>query len=344
MDIYDISKKSGVSIATVSRVINGSAKVSEKTRTKVLEAINECDYTPNVFARGLGLNTMKTVGIMCADSRDPYLAAAVYFTEENLRERGYDVILSCTGYDRKTKSQCMNLLISKRVDAVILAGSNYIEKDDSLNDYIREAAKTVPVMIINGYLDAEGVYSDVCDDCTAIYEVTEKMLESGRKKPLYVYDSNSYSGIRKMKGFKAALSDNGFSDSDIYTLFVGESGSAHASRDAIMNFAKKKRDFDCVIASDDILAVGALKYAKDAGLSVPYDLAVTGYNNSNISECCDPELTSVDNRLEALCRHSISSLMELFSDGKSFVPKKTVFACELIERDTTDFNKINKAR
>lgn len=73
MNIYDVSERAGVSIATVSRVLNGNPNVSEKTRNRVLEIMDELGYTPNVFARGLGLNTMKTVGIMCSDSSDPYL-------------------------------------------------------------------------------------------------------------------------------------------------------------------------------------------------------------------------------------------------------------------------------
>lgn len=86
MNIYDVSNKAGVSIATVSRVLNGNAKVSSATRNKVLDAMKELDYTPNVFARGLGLNTMKTIGIMCIDSSDIYLANAVYYLEQELRK------------------------------------------------------------------------------------------------------------------------------------------------------------------------------------------------------------------------------------------------------------------
>ena len=110
MTIYDISEKAGVSIATVSRVLNGSNNVSEKTKKKVL---NQYEYTPNAFARGLGLNTMKTIGIMCADSSDPYLAKAIYYIEQKLRANGYDSILCCTGYDLDTKASSMNLLIKK---------------------------------------------------------------------------------------------------------------------------------------------------------------------------------------------------------------------------------------
>ena len=92
MTIYDISEKAGVSIATVSRVLNGSNNVSEKTKKKVLDVINQYEYTPNAFARGLGLNTMKTIGIMCADSSDPYLAKAIYYIEQKLRLRQHPVL------------------------------------------------------------------------------------------------------------------------------------------------------------------------------------------------------------------------------------------------------------
>ena len=97
MNIYDVSRKAEVSIATVSRVLNGNPNVSEKTRNRVLEVMNELGYSPNIFARGLGLNTMKTIGIMCSDSSDLYLANAIYFLERELRNNGYDSILCCTG-------------------------------------------------------------------------------------------------------------------------------------------------------------------------------------------------------------------------------------------------------
>jgi LacI family transcriptional regulator/LacI family asc operon transcriptional repressor len=103
MNIYDISKKAGVSIATVSRVMNGSANVSEKTRQKILDIIREEDYTPNPFARGLGLNTMKTVGFLCADSSDQFFSRAIYYLERALRANNYDAILSCTGADLETR-------------------------------------------------------------------------------------------------------------------------------------------------------------------------------------------------------------------------------------------------
>ena len=138
----------------------------EKTRRKVLKVMDELGYTPNVFARGLGLNTMKTIGIMCSDSSDPYLAGAIYYLEQELRRNGYDSLLCCSGYLPETKKKYLELLLSKRVDAVILAGSHYVDGRQKDNDYLIEASKELPIMLVNGCLDGKQIYSTVCDDRT----------------------------------------------------------------------------------------------------------------------------------------------------------------------------------
>lgn len=337
MNIYDISKKTGVSTATVSRVINGSANVSEKTRAKVLAAIEEYGYTPNVFARGLGLNTMKTIGIMCADSSDPYLARAVYFIEQNLRKNNYDSMLLCTGYNYDFRIKCMEQLLSKRVDAIVLVGSNYIESDDKKNDYIRTAAETVPVMIVNDALSAPNVYCSLCDDHGAIFELTSDFINNGRKELLYIYNSHSYSGEQKLMGFTDALKNAGIPIKKERLIFIDSHNiTVHDAKKAVQNAANNGITFNGIITSDDILSVGALKYAKENGITVPDRLFVAGYNNFDISECCEPELTSVDNKLEVLCRSCVSTLMSVFAEDVS-VPKKTVFSAEIIERETTKF-------
>ena len=179
INIYDVSKKAGVSIATVSRVLNGNTRVSEKTRDKVINAMKELDYTPNVFARGLGLNTMKTIGIMCIDSSDIYLANAVYYLEQELRKYNYDSILCCTGKDYNNKKNYLELLLSKRVDGIILAGSQFVENtSEHNNDYIINAAKDVPIVLVNGYLDAANIYSVMCNDEEAVYNATKLLINN----------------------------------------------------------------------------------------------------------------------------------------------------------------------
>lgn len=334
MTIYDISEKAGVSIATVSRVLNGSNNVSDKTKKKVLDVINQYEYTPNAFARGLGLNTMKTIGVMCADSSDLYLAKAVYYIEQKLRTNGYDSILCCTGYDLETKEKSINLLISKKVDSIILVGSNFIYEKESDNKYIVEAATQVPVMLLNASFDAPNVYSIVSDDYTSMYNATGEMIASGVKDILYFYNSTSYSGKRKLAGYRAAMEEAGLLKSgNLMQFYMGSHEDIHAMSEHLMRLKNKGLTFHGLIAADDNLAMGAIKFAQTAGLKIPDELSVIGYNNSLLATCCTPELTSIDNKLETLCQHLITTQMGLL--GGNEMPKKTVFSGEIIRRGTT---------
>ncbi len=334
MTIYDISEKAGVSIATVSRVLNGGSNVSERTKKRVLDVIEEYGYTPNAFARGLGLNTMKTIGILCADSSDLYLAKAIYYLERKLRENDYNSLLCCTGYEPETKAACMNLLIAKKVDGIILAGSNFVFENARDNKYVAEAAAQVPVMLLNADLDIPNVYSVVSDDFTSMYRATLEMIASGVKDIVYFYNSNSYSGKRKLAGYRAAMEEKRLpTGSGLLQFYRG----SHEDIPAMTAHLKALRDrgvrFHGVIAADDTLALAAVKYAGLMNLSVPDDFSVLGYNNSMLARCCSPELTSIDNKLETLCQHLITTLMGVL-DG-SEMPKKTVFSGELIKRGTT---------
>ena len=334
MTIYDISEKAGVSIATVSRVLNGSGIVSEKTRKKVLDVISRYEYTPNAFARGLGLNTMKTIGILCADSSDLYLAKAVYYIEQKLRLNGYDSILCCTGYDLEAKAAAVNLLINKKVDALILAGSNFIYENDADNQYVTDAAAQLPLMLLNAALDAPNVYSVISDDFTSVYEATLQMISGGVRDIVYFYNSASYSGKKKLAGYLAAMEEKKLMNgAELVQFYQGSHEDIPAMTEHLKKLHNGGTRFHGVIASDDTLALAAVKFAKLMGYSLPEDFSVLGYNNSMLVNCCDPELTSIDNKLETLCQHLINTLMGVLSGNE--MPKKTVFSGEIIRRGTT---------
>lgn len=333
MTIYDISEKAGVSIATVSRVLNGSKNVSEKTRAKVLDTIRQCGYTPNAFARGLGLNTMNTIGIMCADSSDPYLAKAVYYIERKLRANGYDSLLCCTGYELDDKISAIRLLLTKKVDGIILVGSNFIYEKDSENRYICDAAAQIPVMLLNAALDVPNVYSIVSDDFTSMYQAALEMAGNGVTDVLYFYNSTSYSGKKKLEGYRAAMEEKGLLSEELIQFFPGSHEDVHAMTEHLKALRRQGLQFHGVLASDDILALAAVKFAKEMNYRIPEDFSVSGYNNSMLAICCDPELTSIDNKLETLCQHLITILVGVLAGNK--MPKKTVFSGEIIKRDTT---------
>lgn len=332
MNIYDVSEKAGVSIATVSRVLNGNPNVSEQTKNRVLAVMEELGYTPNVFARGLGLNTMKTIGIMCTDSSDIYLANAVYHTEHELRSHDYDSILCCTGYDLENKKKSLELLLSKRVDAIIMIGSKFLEPKPEDNSYIIAAASQIPVMLINGFLDAPNIFCTLCDDFRAVYQITDSLINSGRRNTLYLYTSNSYSGTRKREGFQKALSRRGLPVRESYMQMCRKDISD--ARDTITRLYQDGLAIDSVVASDDALAVGALKFALTNRLSVPEDINIVGYNNSILAVCAEPELTSIDTKVEALCISTVNALMRIF-DGYD-VPARTMISADIVYRKTTN--------
>ena len=334
MNIYDISRRAGVSIATVSRVLNNSPHVSENTRRKVMAVIEGTGYVPNAFARGLGLNTMKTIGLLCPDASDTYLSQALTYLERSFRQQGYDCLLSCTGKDLRARQQGVDLLKSRHVDGIVLMGSSFIENTAADNEYIREAARSVPVVLLNATFPCENVYGVQCDDQQAVSEAVRFLLDSGRKRILFLYHSNNYSGRRKLAGYREAHAQRGLAvDEKLLCYFDRDKGSVHQVRETLLALDRDGLFFDAVLTSEDILSVGALKYAKAAGRRVPVDLSVIGYNNSSLCLCTEPELTSVDNKLLAICEHIAATMMGVL-EGKE-MPQKTVFAGELVKRAST---------
>ena len=333
MNIYDIAKLAGVSIATVSRVVNGSPRVSEKTKQKVLSVMRENDYTPNVFARGLGLDSMQTIGIICPDVSDGYMASAVAILERRLKEYGYDCILYCSSHSQEKKEKALELILKKRIDALVLVGSTYAGKgagDDS-TEYLRRAAEEIPVFLINGRISGNNIYSVYSRDSEAVYEAVSKLIESGRKRVLFLTDSGSYSAVKKMEGYERALREHGLPIRGELKLRIRN--QIHYVRDILLSM--RALEYDSVFATDDAMAVGAVKYAHAKGLKIPEDLSVIGYNNSEYSVCCEPELTTVDNTVEKLCNITIDNLMKLLKGEE--VPAEVPVDCILVKRCTTDF-------
>lgn len=333
MNIYDIAKLAGVSIATVSRVVNDSPMVSEKTKEKVRKIMWENNYTPNIFARGLGLNSMKTIGIVCPDVSDTYMANAVAFLELNLKEYGYDCMLYCSGYNHEDMQIAVNSMLQKRIDALVMVGSIYSQSFESPHDtdYIKQAAKEIPVFLMNAYVEDKNIYCALCDDFEASYIAVKQLIKSGRKKILYLSDSNSFSANRKRMGYETAIKE---SNMKLYEEFIVlNSNKIFETRDILL--LKQDVNFDAVFATDDTLAVGVIKYAKERKLKIPHDISIIGYNNFELSVACEPELSTVDNRLERLCKIIIDSMMLLFK--KKSISNKVYVKGHLIKRATTDF-------
>lgn len=329
MNIYDIAEKSGVSIATISRVLNGGKNVSKKTYDKVMNVIKEEGYTPNVFARGLGLNTMKTIGILVTDVADTHYAKMISILTEYLHKLELDVLLSSTGRELKEKKRKLKMLLEKRVDAIFLIGSAQQELED--NSHLIKAAAQVPVILLNGYIDASGIISITSNEFEATKNCVKLLYESGVRHPLYLYDYITYSGLQKLNGLKAGLTQAGIPETD--ALLVQISKTLPEIQQTVCELLESKQTFDAVIASEDIIAIGALKALNQYKKKIP----IIGYNNSILAEVSSPSLTSIDNMLEPVCRTGVQLFQDVL-EGKT-TSTHVIIACKLIERETFQSSK-----
>ena len=177
------------------------------------------------------------------------------------------------------------------------------------------------------------MFCTLCDDQQAIYDVTSQLWEQGRKEILYLFTSRSYSGLQKLSGYRNCLTANDAPVRD--ELMIACPNDIAGTKEILTEAYEKGLRFDAVVASEDQLAVAAMKFAKQKGISVPEELAIVGYNNSILSSCTDPEITSIDNHVDTLCMTTVSTLMRVLEGND--VPNKTTISNDIIIRETTNF-------
>ncbi len=328
MNIYDIAEKAGVSIATVSRTLNGGP-VKEKTKKRILEIIEEEGYIPNVYAKNLNSQSVKIVGVFLPDIEDIYGSRVVAVLEMEMKKKGYDMILYNIGDGIDQISKYVSMMISRRIDALFVVGSKF-QQSPAL-EVLRRASEQMPVIGINTQFEHEGMYSVLSDDKGAIIDTIKMLYDRGHRRFLYLYDTRTPSGIKKLSGFCEGIDLVGLDiDNQIMRLSARYYLDAKAET---MEILKNNTDVTAIICAEDELAVGAVKASLEVGYKIPEEMVVIGYDNSRLSYCCIPEITSIDN----LPTELVSIASELFSKviAGEDAPRCTKIKCKFVERETT---------
>mgnify|MGYP002556311768 CR=1 FL=1 len=225
-------------------------------------------------------------------------------------------------------------LKKRHVDGMVLMGSTFIEEKEQDNAYIRDVASGMPVVLLNGSYRCENVYCVLCDDQRATTDATQYLIDTGCKRILYLYHSKNYSGRKKLMGYRAGLASRGMAADELLIQFFADGKkSVDEVKEHLLALRDRGLTFDAELASEDILGVGAVKYARAVGKTPPEGLSIIGYNNSSLCLCCEPELTSVDNKLQAICDHCVHTMLGVL-EGRE-MPQKTVFTGELVKRGST---------
>lgn len=293
MNIYDIAQEAGVSIATVSRVLNNKGPVSASTRSRVEEVLARHNYTPSAIARGMMSKSLRTVAVLTVDIRVPHYARTAYTIEREFSRRGYEVILCNTGGDREETLKYLRAVTRKQVDGIVLVGSvfNTICQGAEMEQLL----SSVPVVLANGRLNLPNTYSVSVDDRYGVALAVEHLAGNGRKDIFYIKDRDTVSAQNKLAGFVEAMERCGL-DAKSRVIETGE--TLEAGMAAARQILDGTQPCDAIVCGEDLTAAGVLKALLRAGVRVPEQVAVTGFNNSDYARLCEPVLTSVDNKPE----------------------------------------------
>lgn len=285
--IKDVAKKAGVSISTVSRVINNSKPVSTEIRQKVLEVIEELGYKPNEIARTLVTKKSFLIGVIVTDLGDAYIAQLVRGIEEVGKMYDYDILLCSTYGDKTTELKFMQLLSRKQVEGIILIS-------DSLDSEIDKQIKgfKIPFVYINRYFYTEDFPTVTIDSSEATYEMTNYLIKLGHENIAYISSSQEEYSLEllKLDGYKKSISENeGFEE----YIFYANGRSIDDGYEACRNIIEADKAITAIFCSHDELAIGVLNYLYDNNIEVPEDMSVAGYGDIKTASMFRPRLTTI---------------------------------------------------
>ena len=329
MNIYDIAKEAGVSISTVSRVMNHKGNVNPVTRKRVEEILEKNNYTPSAIARGMVSKSMKTVSVLTVDIRVPHYAKTAYTIEREFSRRGYEVSLCNTGGELEETIKYLRTALEKKADGIVLVGSvfNTLCKNAEISGLL----KNVPVVLANGKLELPNSYSVLVDDRYGISLAVEHLIQKGHREIYYLRDMDTVSAQLKCEGFITEMEKCGLKNARQQVVKAEPSieGGIHA----VEKLIREKRKFTGIVCGEDITAAGVVKALLHHGIKIPEEVAVTGYNHSEYAKVCEPQLTTIDNKPELVAMMSIQLLTSLIEKSDTY--SSCTIQPELVEGETT---------
>ncbi|QZO14832.1 LacI family DNA-binding transcriptional regulator [Pseudoalteromonas piscicida] len=292
--IYEVSKAAGVSLATVSRVMNGNAKVSDKTKEKVLAAMSELGYKPNAIAQSLASNRSNSVGLMVSELHGSFFGDMMSTIESTLRTAGKHAIIAAGHSDEEKEQQAIEFLLDRRCDALI------VHAEAVSDEYLIElAGRDVELVLVNRHIPELAERCFYTDNELGGYLATEALLQRGHRDiayisgPLFKLDAKA-----RLAGHQKALAEYNVS----FDPKLSFEGGYHET-DGIAGFnhlMQTGQRFSALVCANDEMASGAMTAAREAGLDVPSALSVVGFDDVLFTKYLYPKLTTIDNPIRKM--------------------------------------------
>ncbi|MEM1505132.1 LacI family DNA-binding transcriptional regulator [Domibacillus sp. 8LH] len=322
--IYDVAEKAGVSIATVSKVVNNTGRISEKTRKRVTEIMRVLDYQPSSVAAALTGKKTYTVGVLVPDIANPFFAEVARALENRARESGYTLMLCSTDYKQQREREYLELFSKKQVDGVMVA----IEPEE-MDHFKKFNERGVPsVMLSVNHLDASASVV-MTDNVRGGYLAGKYLLSKGHHELAIMYEKQRQSGRSRLIGFQQALSEVDVMVEEPYVIDTrSDILEAKKAAQKLLRLPKKPT---AVFAATDLIAIVLINEARGAGVRVPEDMSVIGFDNTIYAEIADPGLTTIAQPITDLAHYSFDQLLQLIKQPDQ-IGHRIMLAPSLIER------------
>jgi DNA-binding LacI/PurR family transcriptional regulator len=326
--LAEVARKVGVSEATVSRVLNEKPGVSEATRQAVLTALDVLGYERPTRLRG---ERARLVGLVLPELQNPIFPAFAEVVGGALAQQGFTPVLCMQTAGGISESDYVNLLLQQQVSGVVFAGGLYAEQDADHAHYARLAARKLPTVLVNASIGGLGFPTVSCDDAVAVEQAMGHLLSLGHKRiGLLLGPPDHVPSNRKLAAARIIAKREGVplrDDQIAHSLYSLEAAHSVATR-LLANGVTG------IVCASDPMALGAIRAARRAGLSVPGDVSIVGYDDSALMNCTDPPLTTVRQPIEPMGRMVIELLVGQI-DGVAMPRDEFFFEPELVVRGST---------
>ncbi|TPR24374.1 catabolite control protein A [Apilactobacillus micheneri] len=325
--IYDVARESKVSMATVSRVLNGNSNVRPATKNKVMNVINKMEYRPNAVARGLASKKTTTVGVIIPDVTDEYFASLARGIDDIASMYKYNIILANSDDDSSKQVKVLNNLLSKQVDGIIFMGNE-------INDKLRQEFKNsnVPIVLAGSVDESNSVPSVNIDYISAVKTETSKLINNGNKKIAFISGSlNQPINLDyRLVGYKKALQEKNYVFDK--SLVFSTNGNYQSSYNLVNSILSK--NITAAVVTNDELAAGLLNGLTDLNIKVPDDFEIFTSNDTKISRLVRPQLSSITHPLYDVGAVAMRLLTKIMNN-EDVDKKQVLLNYDIVERQST---------
>jgi len=329
--ITDVARAANVHASTVSRVLNGRAELSllPETRERVIAAATRLGYRPSALARGLRLRRTFTLGMLVPDITNPVFPSIIKGVEGAAHTRGYHLILCNTDDSFEREASYLRVLREWRVDGILIASSS--TADSTIAELRREK---VPFVLLNSASRASDDLAVVPDNRQGAAAAIEHLIQLGHRRiGLVAAPQTTMAGQERLLAARAALRRHHLAHEDALVA-VADSFSEVSGYRAARRLLLDGEPLTAIFCANDLIALGAIRFARELGLSVPDDLSVVGFNNIPQSELFDPPLTTVNVPQEEMGVLAAAILIDAL-EGKHLARRHVMLETEVVVRGSS---------